>query len=221
MRLLSVVVALVLMASVGAFAHEGSGVELSGGVYFGNLKADDAKSNALGFYASAGVAPQAFPVALSASYATFSPDKITVGGNEDDADYSVNVFDLLAGYPVYGNLAVGAGWASATLDGDLGPLGKAKLTGSGLVVGAFGEMSLSPGIQASGKLLYSPFAKVKVNDDDDGEDATMLGLSISAEYELGSNFGVEAGYRMLQFKAEEADEPTNTGGFFIGATYAF
>lgn len=229
MRFLSVAVALVMLFSVGAMAQESGAFDLNGGVYLGNHTYwNELKSNALGFYASADASIPGLPVAITGSFATFSPDKSEK--HKSGAyfeEHTVTLFDLLVGYRVFGDLAVGAGWASYGLKGTgVGGPEKVKLDWSngGFAIGGFGTLPLSDGFQASGKLLFVPSSKLKDKDsDNDGLDTNMFGFTVSATYAVNDNFGIEGGYRSLRIKSTEKDNDTEitTGGFFLGVSYAF
>lgn len=234
MRFLSVAVALVMLFSVGAMAQESGAFDVSGGVYLGNhtySDSDELKSNALGFYASADASIPGLPVAITGSFATFSPDK----SEKDKSDayfeeQTVTLFDLLVGYRVFGDLAVGAGWASYGWKGthvDGPEKGKFDLSNGGFAIGAFGKLPLSDGFQASGKLLFVPSSKLKDkgsdNDGSDTKDTNMFGFTVSATYAVNDNFGIEGGYRSLRIKSTKkgTDTEITTGGFFLGVSYAF
>lgn len=227
MRFLSVAVALVMLFSVGAMAQESGAFDVSGGVYLGNhTYSDELKSNALGFYASADASIPGLPVAITGSFATFSPDKSEK--HKSGAyfeEHTVTLFDLLVGYRVFGDLAVGAGWASYGFKGTVVEKGAGEdefdLSNGGFAIGAFGKLPLSDGFQASGKLFYVPSSKFKMKGASD-EDTNMLGFSMSAEYALSENFGIEAGYRSLRINFKDHDDvDITTGGFFLGVSYAF
>jgi len=96
MRSITLALALLLALSVGAYAqpaangevaytHPAVNVGVSAGVLLGSLTEteddDEAlSSGALGYYIAGGAALAELPIAISASYATFSPDKIKVSG---------------------------------------------------------------------------------------------------------------------------------------------
>ena len=203
--------ALALVLSMGAVAHEGSAVEVSGGVYLGDRKAPGEESRAFGLYVSAEAAVPKHPVAVSSSFATFSSDEVTVSGSTKSLKHTVSVFDLLAGYRVFDDFAVGAGWASYNFDA-----GSDKETANGFVVGAFGKFPFTEGLQVSGKIYFAPAARY------DDEDATMVGFSATGEHALTQSLGIEIGYRYLQVNLkDDKNADTTTGGLFLGVTYAF
>jgi len=230
MRFLSVAVALVMLFSVGAMAQESGAFDLNGGVYLGNHTYwNELKSNALGFYASADASIPGLPVAITGSFATFSPDKSDEGEEFSFKEHTVTVFELLVGYRVFGDLAVGAGWASYGFKGTEVNKGvgeyKVEATNGGFAVGAFGTLPLSDGFQASGKLLFVPSSKLneKRAGTPSESDTKMFGISVSAAYALSEDFGIEAGYRSLRVESTKkgTDTEITTGGFFLGVSYAF
>jgi|GEM_PF-3545010 hypothetical protein len=228
MRFLSVAVALVMLFSVGAMAQESGAFDVSGGVYLGNhTDLYELKSNALGFYASADASIPGLPVAITGAFATFSPDKSDEGEDFSLKKHTVTVFDLLVGYRVFGDLAVGAGWASYGFKGTVVEKGVGEdefdLSNGGFAIGAFGKLPLSDGFRASGKLLFVPSSKLKVKDsDNDGLDTNMFGFTVSATYAVNDNFGIEGGYRSLRINFKDHDDvDITTGGFFLGVSYAF
>lgn len=212
MRRLSIALVLVLLVSAGALAQQ---VELSAGAYLGSQRfTDDSKSSAVGFYVSGSLALDTVPVALNASYASVSPDKVKdAAGKEQPDEHTVSVTDFLAGYRVLPYLAVGGGWASYSYE-----QGSLERSSSGFALGAFGDYSMDERIHAGAKVYYVPSPKLEGFAGD--PKATMFGFSVHTAYAFSSNFRVEAGYRALSVNLKN-DDKHSSGGLFIGAQYAF
>ncbi len=239
MRSITLALALLLALSAGAYAqpaangevaytHPAVNVGVSAGVLLGSLTetVDDDEalsSGALGYYIAGGAALAELPIAISASYATFSPDKIKVpGGSETDDEHTASALDLLVGYRVHENIAVAAGWASASYsDVTKGPI--ESRSASGLAIGAMGGTHLGNGIALSGKAYFVPSATIEIDDNKHDENGSLFGLSASIGYQFMPNLGAEAGYRLSRASFEEGGDTVafTASGFFAGVTFTF
>lgn len=239
MRSITLALALLLALSAGAYAqpaangevaytHPAVNVGVSAGVLLGSLTetVDDDEalsSGALGYYIAGGAALAELPIAISASYATFSPDKIKVSGeSETDDEHTASALDLLVGYRVHENIAVAAGWASASYsDVTEGP--SESRSASGLAIGAMGGTHLGNGIALSGKAYFVPSATIEINDNKHDENGSLFGLSASIGYQFMPNLGAEAGYRLSRASFEQGDDTVafTASGFFAGVTFTF
>lgn len=241
MRSITLALALLLALSVGAYAqpaangevaytHPAVNVGVSAGVLLGSLTEteddDEAlSSGALGYYIAGGAALADLPIAISASYATFSPDKIKVsGGAETDDEHTASALDLLVGYRVHENIAVAAGWASASFsDVSVPDAGVESRSASGLAIGAIGGTHLGSGIALSGKAYFVPSATIETNESKHDENGSLFGLSASIGYQFMPNLGAEAGYRLSRASFEEGGDTVafTASGFFAGVTFTF
>lgn len=239
MRSITLALALLLALSAGAYAqpaangevaytHPAVNVGVSAGVLLGSLTetVDDDEalsSGALGYYIAGGAALAELPIAISASYATFSPDKIKVSGkSETDDEHTASALDLLVGYRVHENIAVAAGWASASYsDVTKGPI--ESRSASGLAIGAIGGTHLGSGIALSGKAYFVPSATIETNESKHDENGSLFGLSASIGYQFMPNLGAEAGYRLSRASFEEGGGTVafTASGFFAGVTFTF
>jgi|GEM_PF-4391319 hypothetical protein len=239
MRSITLALALLLALSAGAYAqpaangevaytHPAVNVGVSAGVLLGSLTetVDDDEalsSGALGYYIAGGAALAELPIAISASYATFSPDKIKVSGEpETDDEHTASALDLLVGYRVHENIAVAAGWASASYsDVTEGPI--ESRSASGLAIGAMGGTHLGNGIALSGKAYFVPSATIEIDDNKHDENGSLFGLSASIGYQFMPNLGAEAGYRLSRASFEQGDDTVafTASGFFAGVTFTF
>lgn len=241
MRSITLALALLLALSAGAYAqpaangevaytHPAVNVGVSAGVLLGSLTetVDDDEalsSGALGYYIAGGAALAELPIAISASYATFSPDKIKVSGeSETDDEHTASALDLLVGYRVHENIAVAAGWASASYsDVPAPPADVESRSASGLAIGAMGGTHLGNGIALSGKAYFVPSATIEINDNKHDENGSLFGLSASIGYQFMPNLGAEAGYRLSRASFEQGSDTVafTASGFFAGVTFTF
>lgn len=241
MRSITLALALLLALSAGAYAqpaangevaytHPAVNVGVSAGVLLGSLTetVDDDEalsSGALGYYIAGGAALAELPIAISASYATFSPDKIKVSGeSETDDEHTASALDLLVGYRVHENIAVAAGWASASYSDVPAPAaGVESRSASGLAIGAMGGTHLGNGIALSGKAYFVPSATIEIDDNKHDENGSLFGLSASIGYQFMPNLGAEAGYRLSRASFEQGSDTVafTASGFFAGVTFTF
>lgn len=239
MRSITLALALLLALSAGAYAqpaangevaytHPAVNVGVSAGVLLGSLTetVDDDEalsSGALGYYIAGGAALAELPIAISASYATFSPDKIKVSGeSETDDEHTASALDLLVGYRVHENIAVAAGWASASYSDVPAPAAESR-SASGLAIGAMGGTHLGNGIALSGKAYFVPSATIEIDDNKHDENGSLFGLSASIGYQFMPNLGAEAGYRLSRASFEQGSDTVafTASGFFAGVTFTF